>query len=47
MPSDPSTIIDRQIEAYNRRDLDGFLACYRPDAVLFNMFTRVWSVRKE
>lgn len=27
-------IIDRQIAAYNRRDLDGFIACYAADAIV-------------
>lgn len=30
----PEQIIVRQIEAFNRKDLDGFLACYAPEAVL-------------
>jgi hypothetical protein len=27
-------VVDRQIAAYNARDIDGFLACYAPDAVV-------------
>jgi uncharacterized protein (TIGR02246 family) len=27
-------VIDRQIDAYNARDIDGFLAAYAPDAVI-------------
>jgi hypothetical protein len=27
-------VIDRQIDAYNRRDLDGFVACYAPATVV-------------
>src|ERR1022692_4630975 len=28
----PSEVIDRQVAAYNRRDVQGFVACYAPDA---------------
>jgi uncharacterized protein (TIGR02246 family) len=31
MPT-PSEVIDRQVAAYNRRDVQGFVACYAPDA---------------
>ena len=27
-----SDVIDRQVAAYNRRDIQGFVACYAPDA---------------
>ena len=27
-------VIDKQIEAYNAHDIEGFLACYAPDAVI-------------
>ncbi len=30
--SDLTELIDRQIAAYNRRDLDGFMACYAAEA---------------
>lgn len=26
--------VERQVEAYNRRDIDAFLACYAPDTVV-------------
>jgi hypothetical protein len=26
--------VERQVEAYNRRDLDAFVGCYSPEAVL-------------
>ena len=26
--------VERQVDAYNRRDLDAFLACYAPDTVI-------------
>jgi uncharacterized protein (TIGR02246 family) len=28
----PSEVIARQVAAYNRRDVQGFVACYAPDA---------------
>lgn len=31
------SIIDQQLEAYNRHDLEGFVACYAPDAELINL----------
>ena len=27
----PSAVVQRQVDAYNARDLEGFLACYSPD----------------
>lgn len=30
----PCEVIDRQIAAYNQRDLDSFVACYAPDATV-------------
>ncbi len=39
MNSDPVSIIERQLEAYNRHDLDGFLACYSPDAELIDQMS--------
>jgi uncharacterized protein (TIGR02246 family) len=30
----PREIVDRQVAAYNRRDLDAFVQCYAPDAVV-------------
>ena len=30
----PSEVIDRQLDAYNERDLDAFVACYAPDAMV-------------
>lgn len=30
----PNEVIDRQIDAYNRRDPDAFVACYAPDATV-------------
>jgi len=26
--------VERQVEAYNRRDIDAFLSCYAPDTVI-------------
>lgn len=31
--TDPGAVIQRFMEAYNRRDLDGFCACFAPDIV--------------
>jgi len=33
--SDPATIVQRQLDAYNARDLDALLATYAPDARQF------------
>lgn len=33
-PATPDAVVDAQLEAYNRRDLEGFLAFYADDAVL-------------
>jgi len=30
------SIVARQLEAYNRHDLDGFMACFAPDASMEN-----------
>ena len=38
-------IIDRQIDAYNRRDLEGFVACYTPDAELFHLADQSLAAR--
>jgi hypothetical protein len=32
MAVDPSSVVARQVEAYNAHDLEAFLACYAPDA---------------
>ena len=32
---DPETVVQRQLDAYNARDLDGLLATYAEDAQLF------------
>ena len=31
---DISTLAQRQLDAYNARDLDAFVACYHPDVVV-------------
>lgn len=36
---DPVSVIERQLEAYNRHDLEGFLACYSPDAELIDQLS--------
>jgi imidazolonepropionase-like amidohydrolase len=35
LPSTPADIVQRQLNAYNARDLDAFIATYRPDARLY------------
>lgn len=32
--SDPAAAVDRQVEAYNERDVDAFAACYAEDVVI-------------
>ena len=34
MHDDGADPVERQVDAYNRRDLAGFLACYSPDTVI-------------
>jgi uncharacterized protein (TIGR02246 family) len=34
MPTDPVAVIAHQVDAYNARDIDRFLDCYSPDAVI-------------
>lgn len=33
-PSDPAAVVQRQLDAYNRKDIDALLATYAPDAEL-------------
>jgi hypothetical protein len=33
--SEAEAVVQRQVDAYNRRDLEGFLACYAEDAKLW------------
>ena len=35
IPSDPAAIVQRQLDAYNRRDVDALLSIYAEDAELF------------
>ena len=35
LPTDPASVVQRQLDAYNARDLDALLACYAPDAEQF------------
>ncbi|MBI5259273.1 MAG: nuclear transport factor 2 family protein [Burkholderiales bacterium] len=38
MPTlDPATLIQQQLEAYNAKDVDGWLATYAPDAVQYTL----------
>ena len=34
VPKDASDPVERQVDAYNRRDIDAFVACYAPDTVV-------------
>ncbi len=34
METDPVAVVAAQVDAYNARDLDRFLKCYSPDAVI-------------
>jgi hypothetical protein len=36
MPTNRSDPVERQVDAYNRRDIDAFLACYARDTVVEN-----------
>jgi hypothetical protein len=38
-PLRPVETVDQQVEAYNARDLDAFLRCYSPEAVIENLTT--------
>ncbi len=35
LPEDPAAVVQRQLDAYNARDLERLLAVYAPDAALF------------
>lgn len=37
LPDTPEAVVQRQLEAYNRGDLDGFLATYAEDVELFDL----------
>jgi hypothetical protein len=34
VPRDASDPVERQVDAYNRRDIEAFLACHAPDTVV-------------
>lgn len=34
MPENASDPVERQVDAYNRKDIDAFLSCYAPDTVV-------------
>jgi hypothetical protein len=36
-PDAPAAVVQRQLDAYNRHDLDGFMATYRDDAKVWRM----------
>lgn len=33
----PEEVVQAQVEAYNRRDLEAFVALYSPDTVIYNL----------
>jgi hypothetical protein len=35
VPGEAEAVVQRQLDAYNRRDLDAFIACYASDAKLY------------
>jgi hypothetical protein len=35
VPGQAEAVVQRQLDAYNRRDLDAFIACYASDAKLY------------
>jgi hypothetical protein len=35
-PGTPESVVEAQLAAYNRRDLEGFAAAYAPDAVVYD-----------
>lgn len=39
MTTDTIAIVEKQLEAYNQTDLEGFMACYTPDVQLFDLHT--------
>jgi hypothetical protein len=43
----PEAIVQAQLEAYNRRDLEGFLSFYSDDAVLLNYPDQVTQIGKD
>ena len=43
----PDAIVERQLEAYNQRDLEGFLATYSDDVVLVNFPGEVLYIGKD
>lgn len=38
---DPCAVVQEQVDAYNARDLERFLACHTPDAVILDSFGSV------
>jgi hypothetical protein len=44
---DAEKVVQRQVEAYNRRDLEAFLACYAEDARLYRPPDRLTDQGRE
>jgi hypothetical protein len=47
MSESPVAVIARQLEAYNRQDLDAFIACYAPDVVVAGLNGTVTETSRE
>jgi len=37
MSGNPADVVARQLDAYNKQDLDAFILCYAPDVVVANL----------
>jgi hypothetical protein len=47
-PSDPEAVVQQQLDAYNARDVDAFLATYEDNAALFGFpATSIFSGKEE
>jgi len=44
---DPETIVQKQLDAYNNRDIDGFMATYSEDVKLFSFPDKLNSEGQE
>lgn len=47
VPATPEAVVDAQLDAYNRRDLEGFLGYYADDATLVNYPHEVTQTGKD
>jgi hypothetical protein len=37
MSRDAGAVVERQLDAYNKQDLDAFVACYAPDVIVSSL----------